>query len=323
MRSWFVLLAFAFSSVAPLFAQENGGPAPVPASTGVAPASVPDLRVVRDLPYVTGEAAHPTKHRLDLYLPVSVESGPAASGQGEAGTKPPLVMFVHGGAWQMGDRRPYGTLGRAFAKRGIACAAISYRLSPEVVHPAHVQDCASAFRWLVDHAAEYGYDRDLLFLCGHSAGAHLVALLATDPSYLQAHELATKDVHGVMPISGPFDVTAAVGVFTQPFGTDVEVRRDASPQRHITKDAPPFLVLWADKDMAGLPLSGKMFASALRRAEVAVESAEITGRSHGSIIARVGSRDDRTTELVVDFVQRKSARPAAAVTAPSAGGTGR
>lgn len=316
MRSWLVLLAFVLCPAAVLITQgpgaEPGGSAP--GTVSPQKTSPPSVREVPGLHYVTGEGAHATKHQLDLFLP----GKPPAPG--EANGKPPLVMFVHGGAWRMGDRRIYGGLGRAFAEHGIACAAISYRLSPEVMHPAHVEDCARALRWLVDHAAEYGYDRDKLFLCGHSAGAHLVALLATDPTYLVAQGLTTKDVRGVVPISGPFDVSPGIALLEQAFGTDVEVRRDASPLRNVTKDAPPFLVLWADRDMAGLPASGKLFAAALRRAEVPVESAEIKDRTHGSIIARFGKADDRTTQLVFAFVERLSRTGTVVVDSPPAGG---
>jgi len=321
MRSWSVLFAFVLCPAVVLVPQGHGGePGGAPAAVSSPKPGVPRVREVPGLHYVTGESAHPTKHQLDLFLPAKPLT------PDEANTKPPLVMFVHGGAWRMGDRRPYGPLGRAFAERGIACAAISYRLSPEVVHPVHVEDCARALRWLADHAAEYGYDRERLFLCGHSAGAHLVALLATDPSYLVAQGLSTKDVRGVVPISGPFDVSPGVEVFATAFGTDVEVRRDASPLRNVTKDAPPFLVLWADRDMAGLPASGKLFAAALGRADVPVESAEIADRTHGSIIARFGKADDRTTELVFGFVERLSQRsevPAAPVEVPAGGDRGR
>lgn len=277
---------------------------PLPAQTpngGQAAPAAPAAREVVDVRYVTGEGAHATKHLLDLYLP---KPDP------EVG-EPPLVMFVHGGAWRGGDRRPYKKLAQLFTERGIACAAISYRLSPEVTHPAHVEDCARAFRWVADHAAEHGYDRERLFLCGHSAGAHLVALLATDPRHLAAVELSKSDIRGVIPISGPFDVRMEIGLFEQVFGKDAAVRRDASPLVHVGEGQPPFLVLWADRDMAGLPQSGREFAAALGRAGVEVESAEIADRTHASIMTRFGKAGDRTSELVLAFVAKHKAPPPA------------
>lgn len=251
-----------------------------------------ECREVADVPYLTGDGAHATKHKLDLFLP-RLPDGAA---------KPPLVMFVHGGAWRSGDRARYGELGLTFAGRGVACAVISYRLSPAVTHPAHVEDVAAAFHWVAGHADEHGYDRAKVFLCGHSAGAHLVALLATDARYLAVHGLTPKDIRGVVPISGPFDVSADMPLLVTAFGGDAEVRRDASPMQHVTKDAPPFLVLWADGDMTGLPLSGRTFAAALRRAGANATSAEIADRTHASIMTRFGRSGDRTAESIFEFV---------------------
>jgi acetyl esterase/lipase len=284
----------------PLVAQEAGR-GPHTSAVATAPAA----RELTDLRYFEGEGAHANKHLLDLYLPAS-----------EPNTKPVLVMFVHGGAWRAGDRRLYGRLGRTFSGRGIACAAISYRLTPEVRHPGHVQDCARAMSWLVAHAEEHGYDAGRIFLFGHSAGAHLVALLATDPKYLAAHRLSREIVRGVIPVSGPFDVTPRLPVLVRAFGEDAEVRRDASPQSHVAAGAPPVLVLWADDDIEGLPQSGREFGKALDAANVPVESAEIADRSHATILSRFGTEGDRTTDLVFDFVARHSrlAQPAAAAT---------
>jgi acetyl esterase/lipase len=300
----FVLLC---SWLVPLPAQTpNGGQDAPDAPAPAAAPALPAAREILDIRYVTGEGAHATKHLLDLYLPtIDPRVG-----------EPPLVMFVHGGAWRAGDRRLYKKLGHVFTERGIACAAISYRLSPEVTHPAHVEDCARAFRWVADHAAEHGYDRQRLFLCGHSAGAHLVALLATDPRHLAAVELSQSDIRGVIPISGPFDVRPEIGLFEQVFGKDAAVRRDASPLAHIDKGQPPFLVLWADRDMAGLPQSGREFAAALGRAGMDVESAEIANRTHATIMTRFGEAGDRTSEFTMAFVTKHGA-PAPAT--PSGG----
>ena len=87
---------------------------------------------------------------------------------------------------------------------GIGAAVISYRLTPTVQHPGHIKDVARAFVWLHENIKKYGGRPDELFVCGHSAGGHLVALLATDESYLKAEGLALSDIKGVMPISGVY-----------------------------------------------------------------------------------------------------------------------
>src|SRR5206468_3096567 len=114
------------------------------------------------------------KHRLDLYLP---------EGKSDA----PVLFFVHGGGWTVGDKNLFGIaarLGKTLARRGIGLVSINYRLSPKVKHPEHIRDVARAFAWTHQNIGTYGGCKEEIFLCGHSAGGHLVALLSTDTQYL-------------------------------------------------------------------------------------------------------------------------------------------
>src|SRR5207249_1315469 len=157
--------------------------------------------------------------------------------------------FVHGGAWQTGDRNylgVYQSLGRFYARHGVGTVVISYRLSPQVKHPAHVQDVARAFAWTHKNIGKYGGRPDQVFACGHSAGAHLVSLLAADETYLKAEGLDAKAIRGVIPISGVYRIPD--GYLGNVFGRDAEVRKLAGPIAHARPNLPPFLVLYADKD---------------------------------------------------------------------------
>ncbi len=168
----------------------DAGEAPAKESADARPKDAPpdDMRYEveskRDITYFDGEAADRNKHKLDLYLPKGKKDFP-------------VVMFVHGGAWVFGDRNFFGVyeaLGKMFARHGVGAAVISYRLSPGVQHPEHVKDVARAFAWTHKHIADYGGRADELFVCGHSAGGHLISLLATDESYLKAEGLSLRDV---------------------------------------------------------------------------------------------------------------------------------
>ncbi len=153
---------------------------------------------VRDLVYFSGPGADAHRHRLDLFLPV-----------GKADC--PVVLLVHGGAWMSGDNRCCGlcsSVGELLASQGIAAVLPNYRLSPGVKHPEHVRDVARAFAWARDHVADYGGRPDRIFLLGHSAGGHLVSLLATDEKYLQAEGLRGGDVKGVISVSGVYRIPA-------------------------------------------------------------------------------------------------------------------
>src|SRR5207253_144196 len=133
---------------------------------------------------------------------------------------------------------------KMFARHGVGAAVISYRLSPAVQHPEHVKDVARAFAWTHQHIADYGGRADQLFVSGHSAGGHLVSLLATDESYLQAEGLSLKDIKGAMPISGVYAIPD--GLFNEAFGKDPEVRKKAGPINQVREGCPPFLILFGD-----------------------------------------------------------------------------
>jgi acetyl esterase/lipase len=157
-----ILLAMALA-VAPTL-QGTAQPAQSPAPTdGLRRQQTnEDIRVLRDLEYVSG--GH-ERQKLDLYLPK------------DKGSARPLVIWIHGGAWLSGskDHCPAAPL----LKEGYAVASINYRLSQHAIFPAQIEDCKAAVRWLRAHAAEYGIDPNRFAAWGASAGGHLAALLGT------------------------------------------------------------------------------------------------------------------------------------------------
>ena len=163
---------------------------------------------------------------LDIYQPARCVTQPC-----------PVVMWVHGGGWQRGDasQRRSTEMQSLWAGQGIVMIGVNYRLSPAVMHPAHVQDIAAAIHWVHTNIAAHGGDRRRLSLLGHSAGAHLVALVATNPSYLARHNLEPgRDLAHVFPIdTASFDLMDSSlfvdRLVEQAFGTDPAMLRDASP----------------------------------------------------------------------------------------------
>lgn len=251
-----------------------------------------EVRAEKNITYYSGPDADKIKHRLDLYLPKGKDDFP-------------VVMFVHGGAWMMGDKDFFGVheaIGRMFARHGIGSAVISYRLSPSVKHPEHIKDVARAFAWLHNDIKQYGGRPDQLFICGHSAGGHLVALLATDESYLKAEGLALSDIKGVMPISGVYLIPDKW--LTTVFGEDAAVRKAASPLHEIHAGCPPFCILYGDDDFPTCGLVSERFCKALKEEKVSVESHEIKKRSHISIITDCAKDDDPCAKLMIDFVMQ-------------------
>jgi acetyl esterase/lipase len=149
-----------------------------------------------DIPYYKGTDAAGEFHQLDVLVP---------KGQKDF----PVVVLVHGGSWLFGDKSTFGwytAVGEFLAEQGVGVVLPNYRLSPQVKHPEHVRDVARAVAWTKKNIAQYGGRPDQMILAGHSAGGHLVSLLATDPSYLEAEGLRQDDVKGVISISGLYKI---------------------------------------------------------------------------------------------------------------------
>jgi len=196
------------------------------------------VRWYRDVSYVEGPHADPAKHRLDLYLP---KHGDWMAGR-------PLVIWIHGGGWVIGDKDDglgvYGRYCRNLAERGIAAANVSYRLSPQVSHPGHVEDVAAATAWLVERAGQFGYNADHVFVSGHSAGGHLAMLLGVDGRFLREAGVDPTCIAGVIPSSGVYDLEPLFGRRVSPLSAfNRDTAEDASPVSHVDPKDPPTLFI--------------------------------------------------------------------------------
>ncbi len=250
------------------------------------------VKELRDIAYREGEDADPAKHKLDLFLP---------EGQKDF----PVMFFIHGGSWSTGDRRMYGALGRVFAKNGVGVAIISYRLSPKVTHPAHIEDVARAFAWTVANIGSHGGRADRIFVCGHSAGGHLGSLLATDASYLKAVNLSLKNIRAVMPLSGVYQFNP--GSFEKVLGPNKETALAASPIRHICEECPPFEIMYADNDYRTLDKSAIDFHAALGRRGIPARCTKVEGRNHISIMVNLmTNEEDLVAQTWLGFIARHS-----------------
>jgi arylformamidase len=173
----------------------------------------------------------------------------------EARGPAPLVVFVHGGGWKRGSKdNATGQFKPVhYPGEGYAFASINYRLVPDATVEQQATDVASAVKALADRADELGIDRRRIVLMGHSAGAHLVALVGTDEKYLRAAGLSFADIAGVIPIDGAaYDVPSQMkdgpqvmqATYKQAFGTDPTRQKTLSPTlQAAAPNAPQFLLL--------------------------------------------------------------------------------
>lgn len=171
----------------------------------------------------------------------------------------PLIVYVHGGGWKRGSKD--NATGRFkpvhYPGQGYAFASINYRLVPAATVEQQAADVAGAVKALIDRADALGIDQRRIVLMGHSAGAHLVALVGTDERYLKGAGLSFADIAGVIPNDGAaYDVPAQMkdgppimqATYKQAFGTDPARQKALSPTAHAeAPNAPDFLLLYVQR----------------------------------------------------------------------------
>ena len=234
-----------------------------------------------------------------------------------AGAKAPLVLFVHGGGWSRGSGE--SATGRwkesHFPATGVAFATIDYRLVPAARVEDEAADVAHALAKVIAEADRLGIDRHRIVLMGHSAGAHLVALVGTDERYLREAGLSFADVAGVVAIDGAaYDVPAQLRdgppimrrLYNQAFGDDPARQAELSPTLQAgAPNAARFLLLHVQRP-DGIRQS-EALAKSLTAAGSAVEVDSFPGeglRGHVEINRRLGEPGYEATAKVDDWLKR-------------------
>ncbi|BBO31730.1 alpha/beta hydrolase [Lacipirellula parvula] len=265
-------------------------------------ASAAEPTVHRDLPYAKHADAAKNSTSLDLYVPPDAKSAP-------------IVVWIHGGGWRHGDKRMVALKPAYFCDQGMILASINYRLQPATDYRGQAADVAAAIRWLVDHAAEYGGDPQRIILLGHSAGAHLAALVATDHSYLEAAKIDPKVLRGVILLDGagynvPRQIKEAMlpalkKLYRDAFGDDPEVWQAASPLHHVEEGGtyPPVLILYVasrrDSSSQSVALSDR-----LRAVGGESEAIGYADKTHATINREFGAAEDEPTVAAQKFLNR-------------------
>jgi acetyl esterase/lipase len=213
---------------------------------------------------------HPRQH-LDVYSPKSAESRP-------------IIVFWYGGGWESGRKSQYRFVGAALAKAGYIAVLPDYRLYPEVKFPVFVHDGADALKWVMSHAAEIGGDPKRIYLAGHSAGAHLAAMLAYDRSQLERVDLPADTVRGFIGLSGPYALDpnndTYRSIFAKPFD-----KPDWQPVQLAKAGAPPALLLHGSKDDVVDVAHARAMADALTKLGVDVTLRIYPDRGHRDTVA--------------------------------------
>ena len=255
------------------------------------PAAAASVQRLADIPY----GSHP-RQRMDLYLPTPA----TATGTG-TGTGAPVILMVHGGAWSMGDKARGGVVQEKVARwvpQGLVLVSVNYRLLPGANVLQQAQDVAAALAAIQGQAARWGADASRVLLMGHSAGAHLVALVSASPAL--ARQAGARPWLGTVALdSAALDVPAVMAAphpafYDRVFGPDPAFWQAASPL-HALADAapPPFLLVCSTQRSDGSCPQAQAMA---RRVQALGGRAEVLPQAlnHGQINGELGRESDYT-----------------------------
>jgi acetyl esterase/lipase len=237
------------------------------------------------------------RHKLDLYVPNG------------AGSPVPLIIWIHGGGWQSGDKQlgPNSHPLR-YARNGYAVASINYRLSDEAIFPAQIHDAKAAIRWLRANAAQYNLDVTRFGAWGSSAGGHLASLLGTsnDVPLLEGtvggNLQYSSSVQAVVDWYGPTDFLQMDAQLTQngcpnpnhnspnsaesrlmgcAIQTCPEAVQRANPMTYVTRDDPPFFIEHGTADCTVAPGQSQIFQNLLQSSGHDSSLTILQGAGHG------------------------------------------
>ncbi|WP_417213300.1 alpha/beta hydrolase [Bizionia sp.] len=190
--------------------------------------------------------------------------------------KNPVVIFVHGGYWTEGDKNTYGFLGRNFAKSDVVTVIAGYTLSPNANYDSMAKEIAQAVNWTVKNIEKYKGDPEQIYVMGHSAGGHLIALIATNPKYLEnknvlkgviLNDAAGLDMKTYLDKNPPtsehhYDVT---------WTKDPANWKDASPIYFMDENMPPFLIYVGEKTYNSIISQNEAFVAKLKTYQPDIE----------------------------------------------------
>ncbi len=176
------------------------------------------------------------------------------------------LLFVHGGYWDAGSKDEYPFVAESLCLAGFSVAVVNYRLAPDGVFPHMVQDVALSIQWLLRQLPVYGVTSSRIGLLGHSAGAHIIALLCVNPVYLERVGLNRQVIRASVGISGPYD-------FLEWLETDPRAQKamgareqwlETQPALIADGKNPPMLLLHGAKDTLCSPAHAPRLAHEIR-----------------------------------------------------------
>lgn len=220
----------------------------------------------------------------------------------------PVLVFVHGGNWNSGDKKLYGFFGRNFAKKGVTTVIVGYTLSPNADYNDMANEVAQAVNWTKENISKYKGNPNEIFLTGHSAGGHLVALVGTNPKYLKdksmvkgiiLNDAAGLDMKHYLEEFPPTDQDDYFATWSK----NPDKWEDASPIYFLDKNTAPFMIYTGSKTYESIKISNERFLKELHKFQPNVEPIILNKKHVPMILQYFFPWNDRYDEIM-DFMEQ-------------------
>lgn len=219
------------------------------------------------------------------------------------GKKLPVLIFIHGGNWNTGNKDTYGFYGRNFAKKDVVVVIPDYTLSPKAGYDVMADQMAKVILWTKENIAQYQGDPNQIFVTGHSAGGHLAALAVMNPKYgikpgtvsgIVLNDAAGLDMKHYLNENPPEESNDYISTWT----TDPEKWKDASPIYFLNKNTPPFLIYTGSKTYESIKTANARFLKALQPLQPNVKPIVLNKKHIPMILQYFWPWNDRFDETV-------------------------
>lgn len=224
------------------------------------------VKEINDVSYLQNSEPQLEKEpNLNIFIPKNLK-----------GAKKPVLIFVHGGNWDSGNKEIYNFFGKNFARKGVIVVVVGYSLSPQLNYNGMTRQVSQAINWTLQNIKNYNGDPEQVFLTGHSAGAHLVSLATTNPKYsvdessiagIILNDAAGLDMYHYLQNNPPTSKNHYLTTWT----SNPENWKDASPIYFINEKTPPMLIYVGEKTYSSIITANTRFLKVLHEFQPEVQ----------------------------------------------------
>lgn len=232
------------------------------------------------------------ERKLNIFVPRKKSENPM-----------PVLIFVHGGNWNSGNKNLYGFIGRNFAKKGVITVIPSYTLSPDASYDEMTREIAATIEWTKNNIKEYNGSTKHIFVTGHSAGGHLVALATMNPKYgvevgtvsgIILNDAAGLDMNNYLQSYPPTSENNYLTTWTNVS----EEWKNASPINFINDKTPPFLIYVGKKTYPSIKVANERFLKELHRYQREVEPIFLNKKHIPMVLQYLWPWNNRFEEII-------------------------